>query len=63
MKVQEKKTVEYVLTLTAKEVFMLKGLVQNPPNDDDDVVGFCGFLFSSLPTFEELDRLMIEENK
>jgi hypothetical protein len=62
MELKTQKTVEYTLTLTAKEAFILKGLVQNPPCDDKDIMNFCETIFLALPTFDELGYFIIRED-
>jgi len=62
MELKTQKTIEYTLTLTAKEAFMLKGLVQNPPCDDKDIMSFCEAIFLALPPFDKMEYFIISED-
>lgn len=63
MLVEFKQTYKIKLELTLKEATILKGLVQNPHEDEDLAMQeFKNSLFNGLPSFETMFALSPEDN-
>lgn len=58
-KVEENKSVSYTLTLSAKEAFLLKAMLQNVDTIDPNVRKLHQDIFEALPSFD----VLIEESR